>query len=156
MVVRRPLPEATVLLGEFEQRLDEKNRVTIPARIRDRFADGVFVTRGFDRCLSVYTRDAFEEFVEGQRSRLDGFSREARNIERYLYGGGAEVEMDRQGRIALSAPLIRFAELDRDIVIAGVRDRLEIWNRDAWRKAFEEFEGSVDVVTERLARESHN
>jgi MraZ protein len=150
------MAEAAVLLGEFEQRLDEKNRVTIPARIRERFADGVFVTRGFDRCLSVYTRDAFEQFVEGQTSRLDGFSREARNIERYLYGGGAEVEMDRQGRIALSAPLIRFAALDRDIVIAGVRDRLEIWNRDAWRKAFEEFEGSVDVVTERLARESHS
>ena len=130
--------------------------MTIPARIRDRFADGVFVTRGFDRCLSVYTRDAFEQFVEGQRARLDGFSREARNIERYLYGGGAEVEMDRQGRIALSGPLIRFAEPHRDIVIAGVRDRLEIWNRDAWRKAFEEFEGSVDVVTERLARESHS
>jgi MraZ protein len=150
------MAEAAVLLGEFEQRLDEKNRVTIPARIRDRFADGVFVTRGFDRCLSVYTRDAFERFVEGQTSRLDGFSREARNIERYLYGGGAEVEMDRQGRIALSAPLIRYAGLDRDIVIAGVRDRLEIWNRDAWRRAFEEFEGSVDVVTERLARESHS
>jgi len=92
-----------VLLGEFEQRLDEKNRVTIPARIRDRFADGIFITRGFDRCLSIYTRDGFAEFVDGQKSRLDAFSREGRNMERYLYGGGAELELDRQGRVALSA-----------------------------------------------------
>jgi len=145
-----------VLLGEFEQRLDEKNRVTIPARIRDRFADGIFITRGFDRCLSIYTRDGFAEFVDGQKSRLDAFSREGRNMERYLYGGGAELELDRQGRVALSAPLVRYAALDRDIVVAGVRDRLEIWNRDAWRTAFDEFEGSVDVVAERLARESNS
>jgi MraZ protein len=145
-----------VLLGEFEQRLDEKNRVTIPARVREPFRAGVYITRGIDRCLSLYSPDGFTEFVDGQKARLDAFSREGRNMERYLYGGGAELELDNQGRVALPAQLIRYAALDRDIVIAGVRDRLEIWNRDAWRTAFDEFEGSVDVVAERLARESHS
>lgn len=145
-----------MLLGEFEQRIDEKNRVTIPARLRDHFADGVFVTRGLDRCLSVFTRDGWEAFVASQTGRLDPFSREARQLQRYLYGGAVEAEMDRQGRVALPAPLLQHAELDRDIVVAGVRDRLEIWNRSAWRRAFDEFEGSVQGVAERLARESHS
>jgi len=143
-----------VLLGEFEQRLDEKNRVTIPARHRDRFADGVFLTRGFDRCLSVYTREGWERFVSDQTSRLDPFSREGRQLQRFLFSGAIEAEMDRQGRVAVPTPLMKHASLDREIVVAGVRDRLEIWDREAWNRGFEELEGSVDVAAERLAKES--
>ena len=145
-----------VLLGEFEQRLDEKNRVTIPARLRDRFLDGVYVTRGFDRCLVVFPRENWDAFVEQQTSRLDPFSREGRQMQRYLFGGAVEAEMDRQGRVALPAPLLKHADIQRDIVVAGVRDRMEIWNRDAWRQAFDEFEGSVESVAERLAKEPHS
>jgi MraZ protein len=145
-----------VLLGEFEQRLDEKNRLTVPARLRDRFADGVFLTRGFDRCLSAFTRAGWDAFVAEQTSRLDPFSHEARQLQRFLFGGAAEAEMDRQGRVAVPAPLLRHAGLQREIVVAGVRDRLEIWDRDAWTRAFEEFEGSAELVAERLARESRH
>ena len=145
-----------MLLGEFEQRLDEKNRVTIPARLRDRFADGVFLARGFDRCLSVYTRDGWERFVAEQTGRLDTFSRQGRQLERFLFSGGAEAEMDRQGRVPVPTPLLKHARLDKNIVVAGVRDRLEIWDRDAWRRSFEEFEGSVELVAERLAEESRH
>jgi MraZ protein len=145
-----------VLLGEYEQRLDDKNRLTIPARLRDRFADGCVLTRGFDGCLQVFTREGWEAFLTEQTSRLDPFSREARQMQRFLYGSAVETELDRQGRIAVPGPLLKHASLDRDLIVAGVRDRLEIWNRDAWRRAFEELEGSVEHVAERLARESHH
>lgn len=143
-----------MLLGEFEQRLDEKNRVTIPARFRDHFRDGVFLTRGLDHCLAVYTREGWDSFISERTGRLDPFTREGRQMQRYLFGGAVEAELDRQGRVAVPAPLMRYAELDRNIVVAGVRDRLEIWDREAWERAFAEFEGSAEVVAERVARES--
>ena len=93
-----------MLLGEFEQRLDEKNRLTVPARLRDRFADGVFLTRGFDRCLSAFTRAGWDAFVAEQTSRLDPFSHEARQLQRFLFGGAAEAELDRQGRFSPQDP----------------------------------------------------
>jgi MraZ protein len=140
-----------VLLGEFEQRLDDKNRVTLPARLRDQFADGLVCVRGFDGCVVVYPRGAWDAHVEAQMSRLDPFTREGRGLQRYLFGAAQEGELDRQGRVALSAPLIGHAALGKDIVIAGLRDRLEIWDRDAWRRQLAEVEGSAEVVAERLA-----
>jgi MraZ protein len=143
-----------LLLGEYEQRLDEKNRLTIPVRLRDGFLDGVFLTRGLDRCLAAYTRDGWDAFVNAQTARIDTLTREGRLLERYLFGGAVELELDKQGRVAVPAPLVRHASLERDVVVAGVRDRLEVWNREAWERAFLEFEGSIEHVAERLARES--
>jgi MraZ protein len=143
-----------LLLGEYEQRLDEKNRLTIPARLREQFADGVFLTRGFDRCITAYTRDGWEAFTAEQTARIDTLTREGRQLERFLIGGAVEQELDRQGRVPVPATLARHAGLERDIVVTGLRNRLEIWNREAWERAFQEFEGSIEHVAERLARES--
>jgi MraZ protein len=143
-----------LLLGEYEQRLDEKNRLTIPARLRDRFVDGIFLTRGLDHCLTAYTRDDWDAFMAHNTARIDTLTREGRQLERFLFGGAVELELDRQGRVPVPAPLARHAGLERDIVVAGVRNRLEIWNREAWERAFQEFEGSIEHVAERLARES--
>jgi MraZ protein len=140
-----------VLLGEYEQRLDDKNRVTLPAKLRDQFADGLVCSRGFDGCVVVYPRAAWDAQVESQMSRLDPFTREGRGLQRYLFGAAQEGELDRAGRVALSAPLVGHAGLAKDIVIAGLRDRLEIWDRETWRRQLAEVEGSAEVVAERLA-----
>jgi MraZ protein len=141
-----------VLLGEFEQRLDDKNRVTLPARLREHFAAGVVCARGFDGCVSVWSPDSWDSFVNEQVNRLDGFSREGRIMQRYLFGGAQPGELDRQGRVALPAPLLQHAQLTKDIVIAGLRNRLEIWDREAWSRQLAEFEGSAESVAERLAQ----
>ena len=141
-----------VLLGEFEQRLDDKNRVTLPARLREHFADGVVCARGLDGCVSVWSPDGWDSYVNTQGDRLDGFSREGRLMQRYLFGGALHGELDRQGRVALPAPLLAHAQLTKDIVIAGLRDRLEIWDREAWRRQIAEVEGSAESVAERLAQ----
>ncbi len=147
----KPLP---MLLGEYAQKLDEKNRVTVPSRLRAPFADGVYVTRGLDRCVALYARDGWDSFVEAQTARLDPFTREGRQMERFLFGGAVEAELDRQGRIALPAPLMQHASLGREIVVVGVRDRLEIWDRGAWEHGLAELEGSAEVVAERLVRDA--
>jgi MraZ protein len=135
-----------MLLGEFVQRLDAKNRVTLPARFRGDFARGVVVTKGLgDRCLYVWDPQGWERFADAKLGRLDPFSREGRRLSRFIYGGASEGELDRQGRVMLPAPLLEHAQLDKDIVVVGVRDHLEIWDREAWKRE-SDFEGVGDVA----------
>ncbi len=145
------LESAPMLLGEFEHALDDKNRVTLPARFRQAFSDGVFVARGIEACLVVYPPDGWTRFVEEQMAGLNPFSREARQMSRFLFAGATETELDKQGRIMVPAPLLEHAKLKRDVVVAGVRDHLELWDPQAWRKELDDVEGSADLVAERLA-----
>jgi MraZ protein len=138
-----------MLLGEFEQRLDAKNRVTLPARFRPRFAGGVVVTKGWDKCLFVWDPEGWQRFADLQLSRLDPFTREGRQLERFLFGGAKETELDGQGRVMLPAPLMKHAMLDKEIVVVGVRDHLEIWDRERWNGE-SQVEG-VEDVAERFA-----
>jgi MraZ protein len=139
------------LLGEYEHTIDEKNRLTLPARFRPLFAAGLVLTRGLDGCLYAYARDAWERLVASRLEAVDPLSPEGRLMERFFFSGAAELEPDRQGRIVVPAALAQRAKLGREVVIAGVRDRLEIWNRGAWRKQLQEVEGRAEDVAQRLA-----
>jgi MraZ protein len=139
-----------MLLGEFEHTIDEKNRLTLPSKFRDSFADGLVVTRGMDGCLYAYTRPDFARLVADLRE-LDPLSREGRVMNRFFFSGAAEAELDKQGRINLPAALIESARLDREVVVAGVYDHVEIWDRPSWREHLKEVEGSAEHVAERLA-----
>lgn len=140
-----------MLLGEYEHAVDDKNRLTLPAKFRQAFADGVFVARGIDPCLLVFPPAGWSRFVEERLDGLNPFSREARQMSRFIFAGATETELDRQGRIGLPPPLMEHAGLKREVVVAGVRDHLEIWDRDAWRREVDEVEGSAELVAERLA-----
>jgi MraZ protein len=140
-----------MLLGEYEHTLDDKNRLTLPAKVRQALGGGVVVTRGMDGCLFVFTREGWDEFVVARLQGLNPFSREARQMSRFMFAGATETEVDKQGRIMLPPALIEHADLGRDVVVAGVRDHVEIWDRAAWRKQLKEVEGSVELVAERLA-----
>src|SRR5215213_274112 len=126
----------SMLLGEYEHTIDDKNRLTLPARFREAFAGGVVVTRGLVGCWL---------------DPLNPFSKEARQMHRYYYAGASEDKPDKQGRVTLPAALLQHAGLGREVVVAGVGDRAEIWDRDTWRKQLEEVEGSAEHVAERLA-----
>jgi MraZ protein len=140
-----------MLLGEFEHTVDDKNRLTLPARFRQAFADGVVVTRGIDPCLAVYPRTDWQQFVEAELGGLNPFSRETRQMRRYLFSAAAETELDRQGRITLPSALSRHAKLGREVVVAGVQNHLEVWGRSAWREQLKDVEGGAELVAERLA-----
>lgn len=140
-----------MFLGEYEHTLDDKGRLTLPARFREAFAGGCVVTRGMDGCLVVYTREAWDRFVSVRLEGLDPFSREARQMARFLFAGAAEAEPDRQGRVMIPPVLVGHAKLDREVVVAGVRDHVEIWDRATWRAHLEDVEGSAELVAERLA-----
>ena len=140
-----------MLLGEYEHTIDEKNRLTLPAKFRQAFADGCILSRGVDRCVDAYPRTEWEQTVESRLAELDPLSREGRLMHRYFFSGAAEAEPDRQGRVMVPAALAEHAGLGREVVVAGVRDHLEVWDRAAWREHLREIEGSAEHVAERLA-----
>ena len=140
-----------MLLGEYEHTLDDKNRLTLPARFRQAFVEGIVVTRGMDGCLFAYTRDAWEGMVGSRLATLNTLSKEGRRMQRFFFSGATETELDKQGRVGLPAALLEHAKLGRDVVVAGVHDHLEIWDRAAWRLELAEVEGSAEHVAERLA-----
>jgi MraZ protein len=140
-----------MLLGEYEHTIDDKNRLTLPARFRQEFAAGIVVTRGMDGCLFAYTRADWDRLVDSRLATLDPLSQEGRRMQRFFFSGAAETELDKQGRVGLPPALLQHAKLSRDVVVAGVHDHLEIWDRDAWRRELAEVEGSAEHVAERLA-----
>jgi transcriptional regulator MraZ len=141
-----------MLLGEFEHTIDDKSRLTLPARFRSTFADGIVVTRGMDGCLYAYTPAAWEDLVERRLAVLDPLSQVGRRMQRYFFAGATEGELDKQGRVNLPAALIQHAGLGREVVVAGVNDHVEIWDREAWRRELAVVEGSAEDVAERLAQ----
>jgi MraZ protein len=140
-----------MLLGEHEHTLDDKNRLTLPARFRQAFAEGIVVTRGMDGCLFAYTPQDWDALVQGRLATLDPLSKEGRRMQRFFYAGATEAELDKQGRVGIPGALLEHAKLGRDVVVAGVHDHLEIWDRAAWRLELAEVEGSAEHVAERLA-----
>src|SRR5436309_7129348 len=140
-----------MLLGAYDHTIDDKNRLTLPAKFREAFEDGVVVTRGLDGCLYAYRRPDWDRLVESRLATMDPLRPEGRRIQRFFFSGAAESDLDKQGRVMIPAQLIEHAKLGRDVVVAGVNDRLEIWDRAAWRKELAEVEGSAEDVAERLA-----
>jgi MraZ protein len=140
-----------MLLGEHAHTIDDKNRLTLPARFRHVYADGIVVTRGIDGCLDAYTRADWDKLIEDRLGGLDPLSKEGRRMQRHFFSAAIEADLDKQGRVILSAALLEHAKLGRDVVVAGVHDHLEIWDRDAWRRELAEVEGSAEDVAERLA-----
>ena len=140
-----------MLLGEFEHTIDDKNRLTLPAKFRQALSGGLVITRGMDGCLYCYPHAEWERMVSGRLAGLDPLSKEGRVMHRYFFAGASEAEPDKQGRVMLPASLAKNAGIDREVVVAGVNDHLEIWDRASWYDHVKVFEGSAEDVAERLA-----
>jgi MraZ protein len=140
-----------MLLGEYEHTIDDKNRLTLPARFRGAFEGGIVLTRGMDGCLNAYAPGDWQGVVDAHLASLHPLSKEGRRMHRFFFSGAAEVSLDKQGRVNLPPALLVHAKLGRDVVVAGVNDHLEIWDRAAWQRELAEVEGSAEDVAERLA-----
>jgi len=139
-----------MLLGEYEHTIDDKNRLTLPAKFRQELASGVVVTRGMDGCLYVYARAGWDELAD-RISGLDSLSAASRQMQRHFFANATAVEPDKQGRVVIPPGLLERAGIGREVTVAGVHDHLEIWDRAEWSKQLQEAEGSAEDVAERLA-----
>jgi len=144
-----------MLLGEHEHTIDDKNRLTLPAKFRQAMAGGIVLTRGLDACVEAYPAGDWHALVESSLAGLNPLSHETRVIERFYYTGAVEVQPDKQGRVMLPPALVEHGGLGREVVVVGMRDRLEIWDRAAWRAQLKEVMGNAEHVAERLAAQ-HN
>ena len=140
-----------MLLGEYEHTIDDKNRLTLPAKFRRSFEDGCVITRGLDGCVYAWTSQGWENYRESILASLHPLSQQGRRMHRHFFSGASETAPDRQGRVSIPPALLKHAKLGRDVVVAGVNDHLEIWDRAAWKRELAEVEGSAEDVAERLA-----
>ncbi|MCH4008452.1 division/cell wall cluster transcriptional repressor MraZ [Companilactobacillus sp.] len=138
-----------MFMGEFHHTIDSKGRIIIPSKFRQEIGESFVVTRGMDGCLFCYPMDQWKQ-LEAQLDKLPLTKKDARAFTRFFYSAAMEVEFDKQGRINLSAPLIKFSELQKNCVIVGVSDRIEIWDEEKWTKFSEEAEENFEDISEKM------
>ena len=146
----RTIPHESMFYGEYDHTIDDKKRVTLPARFRDELAGGVVLTRGIEKNIDVYPRAGWDANV-GRIAELDSLNREARELKRFVFAGATVAELDKQGRVLIPPHLAVHAGIEKDVVLAGVHDRIEIWDTSVWASHLKAIEGSAGDVAERLA-----
>ena len=124
----------TAFKGEYSHSIDAKGRLIVPAKFRELLGDQFVVTKGFDGCLFVFAQDGWDQFEEKLQA-LPMDKPEARMLGRFFISGAIDAEVDKQGRILLPTNLLQHAKIEKEAVIAGVGNRVEIWSEDNWAKA---------------------
>ena len=140
-------------IGEYHHTIDEKGRIIIPAKFRDELGSEFIVTRGIENCLFVYSMNNWNTICEKLNS-LPFTRKDARTFNRFFMSGATNVELDKQGRINISSPLINYANLKKDCVVIGTGDRLEIWSKEDWDSFFNSNKDSMSDIAENLFNES--
>lgn len=139
----------TMFIGEYHFSMDDKGRVAIPTKFKADLKEGAVVTRGLDSCLFVYPKAEWEKLAK----RLAGLpisQANTRAFARLMLAGAMEVETDKQGRVVLPEYLRKYAGLDKQVVIAGLYNRVEIWESEAWDRYSKQTEKSSGDIAERL------
>lgn len=120
-------------IGEYNHTVDAKGRVIVPSRFREKLGDEFIVTKGLDKCLWVYEQTEWEAF-EKKLAALPTNNEKARKLSRFYLAGATMCEVDKQGRILLPAVLRSFAQIEKDAVLVGNNNHVEIWDKDAWNQ----------------------
>ncbi len=121
-----------MFMGKYNHTIDPKGRLSIPSKYREVLGDEFVVSKGMDGCLYVYANDDWKVF-EGKLASLPLMSEEARQFARFFLSGAQPVTVDKQGRILMPQDLREFAGLEKDVVLAGMGGRIEIWSLERWQ-----------------------
>ena len=137
-----------MLMGEYNHTLDAKGRIIIPVRIREQLGESFVVSKGLDGCLFAFPSAEWEKLVNKIQA-LPLTDKVARKFSRYLLAGASETELDKQGRALLPQTLREAAKLEKDVVLCGVGNRMEIWSKEAWNN--ESHYEDIDELAEMMA-----
>ena len=139
---------ATVMLmGEFHHNIDEKGRLIIPSKFRSELGERLIITKGLDKCLFVYSETEWNKVMQKVGS-LQFTKKNVRAFERTFIGGASIIEFDKQGRINITSPLVHYANIDKECVIIGVNERLEIWSLEEFNNYMKENEENLSEIAE--------
>ncbi len=138
-----------MFMGEFQHTLDSKGRLIMPAKFREALGAKFVVTRGLDGCLFGYPMDQWEQ-LEQKLAEMPLAKKDARTFVRFFYSAATECEIDKQGRINLPTSLKNHAKLDKNCVVIGVSNRIEIWDETRWEEFSNVAEESFDEIAENM------
>ncbi len=138
--------------GTYDHTLDAKNRLTVPARYRRELADGVVMGRTADQqpCVGIWLSDDYDRYTERALAEMPPISPERIELQRFLFGNSADGDLDAAGRLMLPAFLMEHAGLEREVVVVGVGDHLELWSRERWNEHQPTLLRGVAQITERI------
>ncbi len=139
----------SMFMGEYHHSIDDKGRLIIPAKFREGLGEKFIITRGIENCLFVYSEQDFKKIVN-KLETLPFTKKDARQFMRFFLSGASEAEFDKQGRIHITSPLISYAELEKECIIIGSGDRLEIWSSKAWNDFFDSAKDNMSDIAENL------
>jgi len=138
-----------MLLGEYHHNLDIKGRMAIPAKFRDALHAGAIITRGIDNCLFLFTKQEWEKLAEKLIS-LPLAQANSRAFVRLMLAGAMDVEVDAQGRVLVPDYLRKYAGLGKEVVVAGLYNRIEVWDADEWARYKAKTESASQEIAEKL------
>ncbi len=141
-----------MFMGEFHHNIDEKGRLIIPSKFRNDLGKKFIITRGIEKCIFVYSLDEWNNMVN-ELKELPFTRKNARTFMRMLMSGATECELDNNGRINIPSPLVNYASIDKECVVIGVGDRLEIWSNEGFDNFFNENIDNFDEIAETLFNE---
>lgn len=137
-----------MFMGEYHHTIDDKGRLIVPAKIRYELGSNFVVTRGLDNCLFIYPNNEWSKVIDKYKELPN--TKDARKFMRFFLSGATISDFDKQGRVNISMPLINYAQLEKDCVIIGVNDHLEIWSKTNWDKFIEENEDDLSDIADKL------
>ena len=138
-----------MFIGEYHHNIDEKGRLIIPNKYREELGNEFIITRGLENCLFVYSLDKWNQITE-KLEKLPFTKKDARNFSRFFLSGAAICEADKQGRVLITSPLVKYANLSTKCTIIGVNDRLEIWDEDTFNNFLETSNEEFSDIAENL------
>lgn len=138
-----------MFIGEYQHNLDLKGRLAIPVKFREKLSGGAIITRGLDRCLFLFTLKEWETLAQ-KLVALPLAQANSRAFVRLMLAGAMDVEIDRQGRILIPDYLRKYAGFKKQAVIAGLYNRIEIWDSDNWKQYKTKTESASDEIAEKL------
>ena len=138
-----------MFMGEYHHNVDTKGRLIVPAKFREDLGEIFVITRGLDQCLFGYPLNEWK-IIEEKLKGLPMTKKDARAFTRFFFSGATECEIDKQGRINISSPLLNYAKLEKECVILGVSNRIEIWSQDIWNDYFSESADSFAEIAENM------
>lgn len=138
-----------MLMGEYHHSIDEKNRLIIPSKFREELGTEFVITRGIESCLYIYSKSSWEN-ITNSLANLPFTKKNARSFNRFFLSGATEAEVDKNGRVLITSPQIAYANLDKNCVVVGVGDRLEIWSETNWNEFYKTASEEMSDIAETL------
>jgi MraZ protein len=136
-------------MGEYHHTIDLKGRMIVPAKFRDGLGEAFVLTRGLDQCLFGYPMSEWQ-IIEEKLKTLPLTKKDARAFTRFFFSGATECEIDKQGRINIATPLLQYAKLEKECVVIGVSNRIELWSKSIWENYVAEQEDSFEEIAENM------